>query len=190
MNRITRWIDLTYVIGLLLLPFLIMGGLLLTGFIQGLTRYNQDYFNEHYQNLYAVPNSLVADLENALREGNVNLLAETQGTRTAKINNGGNPNLRFMIMLESSGQYLDYLFMDTSNYQRFPQHIKQLNGRYIRVPEGLYYAVDSRGWTATFFPLAAIWWLLVILFTVSIWFFRIMKAYRQKRFGEISSNQH
>jgi hypothetical protein len=189
MNKISRWIDWPYVIGLLLLPLLIMGGILLAGFIQGISRYNLEFFKPQYQDLYAVPNSLITDLETALREGDEGLLAEIQGTKTADIKTGANPNLRFMIMIESSGKYLDYLFMDTSNYRRYPQHLKQLNGRYIRVPEGLYYAVDSRLWIATFFPLAAIWWLLVILFTVSVWFFRLMANYRQKRLGEISPDQ-
>ena len=189
MNKISRWIDWPYVIGLLLLPFLIMGGILSAGFLQGLFRYNQDYFKPRYQDLYAAPNKLITDLETALREGDESLLAETQGTSKAEIKAGANPNLRFMIMIESSGKYLDYLFMDTSNYKRYPQHLKQLNGRYVRVPEGLYYAVDSRQWTSTFFPLAVIWWLIMILFTTGVWFFRLMANYRQKRLGEISSDQ-
>ena len=126
MNKISRWIDWPYVIGLLLLPFLIMGGILSAGFLQGLFRYNQDYFKPHYQDLYAAPNKLITDLETALREGDESLLAETQGTSKAEIKAGANPNLRFMIMIESSGKYLDYLFMDTSNYKRYPQHLKQL----------------------------------------------------------------
>jgi hypothetical protein len=189
MNKLSRWIDWPYVIGLLLLPLLIMGGILLAGFIQGLTRNNREFFNPRFQERYSVPNNLITDLETALRNGDESLLAEVQGTRTADINTGANPNLRFMIMIESSGKYLDYLFMDTSNYRRYPQHLKQLNGRYIRVPEGLYYAVDSRQWISTFFPLASIWWLLVILFTISVWFFRLMANYRQKSLGEISSDK-
>lgn len=189
MTRISSRIDWTYVIGLLLLPIMIMGAILLAGLIQGLTRYNYGYFNQDYQQRYAVPNNLITDLETALREGNEDLMAEIQGTRNAEIKTGANPNLRFMIMLESSGKYLDYLFMDTTNYRRYPQHLKQLNGRYIRVPEGLFYAVDSRQWISTFFPLAALWWMLVILFTISVWFYRLMANYRQRRLGEIPPDQ-
>ena len=79
--------------------------------------------------------------------------------------------------------------MDTSNYQRYPQHLKLVNGRYVRVPEGLYYMVDSQKWVSTFFPIAAIWWLLVVIFTVGVWFFRIMADFRRRRFGERTSQE-
>ena len=184
--KMGKWVDWSYVIGLLLLPFFIMGIFLLLAYIQDLTRYNPYFFNEDFQERYAVPNDVITDLEISLMRADSELLAATQGTKSGPQQLEPNPNLRFMIMLEADGKYFDYLFMDTSNYQRFPQHLKQVNGRYVRVPEGLYYLVDSQKWVSTFFPLAAIWWLLVILFTVGTWFFRVMAAYRRKRFGELT----
>jgi hypothetical protein len=181
--KLRKLVDWPYVIGLMLLPFFIMGIFLMLAFIQDLTRYNPHFFNAEFQERYAVPNDVITDLENALMRADSELLSETQGTKSAPQQLIPNPNLRFMIMLEADGKYFDYLFMDTTNYQRFPQHLKQVNGRYVRVPEGLYYLVDSRKWISTFFPLAAIWWLIVILFTIGIWFFRVMAAYRRKRFG-------
>jgi len=183
--KLRKLVDWPYVIGLLLLPFFIMGIFLLLAFIQDMTRYNRHFFSPEFRERYAVPNGVITDLENALRSADSELLSEIQGTRSVPEQLIPNPNLRFMIMLEADGKYFDYLFMDTTNYQRFPQHLKQVNGRYVRVPEGLYYLVDSRKWVSTFFPLAAIWWLIVILFTTGVWFFRVMAAYRRKQFGPI-----
>ena len=182
--KIRRWVDWPYVIGLLLVPFFIMGFILLLAFLQDLTRYDQEYFSVEFQERYAVPSSLITELEIALMNADRQLLAEIEGVKTVNQQLKPNPNLRFMIMLESDSKYFDYLFMDTTNFQRYPQHLKQVNGRYVRVPEGLYYLVDSRKWVSTFFPITAIWWLLVILFTLGVWFFRVMAAFRRRRFGE------
>ena len=186
--KLRKLVDWPYVIGLMLLPFFIMGIFLMLAFIQDLTRYNPHFFNAEFQERYAVPNDVITDLEKALMSADAELLSEIQGTRVAPQQLYPNPHLRFMIMLASDGKYFDYIFMDTSNYQRFPQHLKQVNGRYVRIPEGLYYLVDSRKWISTFFPLAAIWWLIVILFPTGVWFFRVMAAYRRKRFGAPKTN--
>lgn len=183
MNR-RRTIDWQYVLGLLLLPFIITGIFLLIAFIEDLTRYNQAYFNDGYQARYAVPSSLITDLENALRSGDETLLAKLQGTRHVPRNMESKPNLRFMIFWEYDGKYSEYLFIDTSNYHRHMQHLKEVNGRYIVVPDGLYYMANSGRWLSTFGPIAVFWWLVVILFTLGIWFYRSMAAYRQKQYGD------
>jgi hypothetical protein len=169
---------------LLLLPFIITGIFLLIASIEDLTRYNQDYFNDGYQARYAVPSSLITDLENALRSGDETLLAKLQGTRHVPRNMESKPNLRFMIFWEYNGKYSEYLFIDTSNYHRHMQHLKEVNGRYIRVPDGLYYLANSGLWLSTFGPIAVFWWLVVILFTLGIWFYRSMAAYRQRQYSD------
>jgi hypothetical protein len=63
-----RTIDGQYVLGLLLLPFLIVGVFLLIAFSEDLTRYIPAYFNVGYQARYDVPNPLITDLENAFKE--------------------------------------------------------------------------------------------------------------------------
>lgn len=182
--HILKLVDWHYFIGLMLLPFFLMGAILAVVLFQDLTRYNPEYFSSAFQQRYSIPNALITDLEIALRNGDPRLMTEIQGTKSLPQQLEPNPNLRFMIMLESQGKYMDYLFMDTTNYQRYPQHLKNINGRYVRVPDGLYYLVDSRKWTSTFFPLAAFWWVCVFLFTAGLWFFRLMAAYRHKSFGE------
>lgn len=179
-----RTIDGQYVLGLLLLPFLIVGVFLLIAFIEDLTRYNPAYFNDGYQARYNVPNPLITHLENALRSGDETLLAKLQGTHHVPRNMKSNPNLRFLIFWEYDGKYSEYLFIDTSNYHRHMQHLKEVNGRYIRVPDGLYYLMNSGRWLSTFGPIAVFWWLVVILFTLGIWFYRSMAAYRQRQYGD------
>jgi hypothetical protein len=180
-----KLIDLPYVIGLLLLPFLIMGLILLAGFLDGLARYDPALFSEQYLEKYANPNSLITDLETALHTGNTSLLRELQGTRGEPAEFAANPNLRFMIFTDFDGVYSDYLFMDTTNYHRYIQHLKEVGGRYVKVPDGLYYFVNSRDWVSTFGPIMVIWWAIVLLFTIGVWLYRLMARYRQQRFGEV-----
>ena len=142
MNR-RRTIDWQYVLGLLLLPFFIVGIFLLIAFIEDLTRYTPAYFDDGYLARYAVPSPLITDLENALRSGDETLLAKLQAIRHVPRNLESKPNLRFKICWEYDGKYSEYLFIDTSNYHRHIQHLKEVNGRYIRVPDGLYYMANS-----------------------------------------------
>ena len=57
--------------------------------------------------------------------------------------------------------------MDSSNYHRYVIHIKMVNGRYVWVPESLYYYVDSGRWVRTFFPILTVWWLVLFLYIVT-----------------------
>jgi hypothetical protein len=178
-----RLIDWQYVLGLLFLPFLVMGVILLISHIQGLVRYNPAYFTEEYRSRYEVPSDLLADLETALRTGDTSLLAEVQGVSRVPSNIVPVPKLRFIIFWGYTKKYSEILFMDTSNYHRYMQHLKVVDGRYVQVPDGLYYQVNSGKWITTFGPGALLWWMLVILFTFAVWVYRLMAAYRRDRFG-------
>jgi hypothetical protein len=186
MKPVRKSVDWPYVVGLLVLPFLVIGIILLVGWIQGKTRYNPNYFEEPYLSHYEVPNELLMDLENAFRTGDRELLAKTQGTHRMVEQLDAVPTLRYMIFVEFEGDYTDYLFMDTSNYKRYLMHLKVVNGRYVNVPDGLYYLVDSGNWLQTVGPLAAVWWLIVVLFTIGFWIYRSMAAARQEMFGRLS----
>lgn len=177
-------VDWPYVIGLLLLPFIVMGAILLVVWVQGLTRYDPAYFSQDYVDRYAVPSELLLELETALRSGDQELLAELQGTKGLPGEMTPLPNLRFLIFWDQSEKYSDYLFMDTRNYHRYMQHLKLVDERYVRVPDGLYYLVDSGGWISTFGPIAAIWWTGVILLTIGIWVYRSMAKVRSDLFSK------
>jgi len=179
-----KMIDWPYVIGLLLLPVILVGFFLLVAWIMDLTRYNPAFFSEDYRERYAVPSPLLEDLETALRNGDGALLAELQGTRQVPSNQEKLSNVRFLIFWETHGKYTDYLFMDMKNYHRYLQHLRIVEGRYVLIPDGAYYLADSGRWKFTFGPLALVYWLLVILFTLGIWIYRSMSAYREKVYGK------
>lgn len=177
-----RLMDWPYIVGLLLLPVVVLVIFLLAGWIDGMLRFHPDYFTPPYLEMYAEPSSILADLEKALRQGDAETLKALEGTRRIPNYIEPMPNVRFIIFWEEKGKYLDYLFMDTRNYHRYMQHIKSFRGRYIRVPEGLYFYVDSGQWISTFGPIAAIWWLLVILFTIGFYIYRSMERFRANLF--------
>lgn len=181
---VRKSIDLPYVIGLMLLPLILLGIFLLVTRIVGLIRYDPLYFSPEYQERYAVPSPLLEELEKALRSGDTELMARLQGSRLQPSSLEQLPNVRFMIFWDSSGEYSDYLFMDTRNYRRYLQHLRIVDGRYVRVPDGAFYLADSGRWKYFFGPLAVIYWLLVILFTLGVWIYRSMSAYREKLYGK------
>lgn len=179
-----KLIDWPYVIGLMLIPVILACGYLLVTWLVGLVRYDPAYFTEEYLKKYSVPSTLLDDLETAIRNGDGSLMAQIQGTRSIPDDLEPLPNVRFMIYWSADKKYTDYLFMDMKNYHRYIQHLRIVNGRYVQVPEGAYFLADSGHWKSAFGPLAEMWWLIVILFTLGIWLSRSMAAYREKVFGK------
>ena len=177
------FIDWQYVVGLVLLPFLLLALAYLVSLIQWVVRYNPAYFTQEYLERYAVRGDLLLDLETAIRQGDGQLLAEVQGTRGIPQNLEPLPNVRFLIYWDRDGKYDDYLFMDTRNYHRYMQYLKQTRGRYVRVPEGFYYYMDSGNWIHIFGPLLAVWLVIVILFTLGVWIYRSMAAVRKEMYA-------
>ncbi|NIP77094.1 MAG: hypothetical protein GTN90_14395, partial [Xanthomonadales bacterium] len=45
-----------------------------------------------------------------------------------------------------------------------------------------YFFFDSGRWLEFFAPIAATWWILVIVFTAGVWFFRYMRDVRLATF--------
>lgn len=178
-----RLIDWQYVLGLMLLPVSILVIAFLISWIQGLVRYDPTYFTDEYLKRYAAPSELLMDLETALRNGDSALLAAVQGTQNVPQRLEPLPNVRFLVFWKFDGKYNDYLFMDTTNYHRYMQHVKLVKGRYVNIPETIHFYMDSGRWIQTFGPIMAIWWLVVILFTVVVWVYRHMAAVRQDIFG-------
>jgi hypothetical protein len=168
--------------GLAVLPLLLLGIVLLAGVVQGAVWYDSALFSEVYAGRYRTPDGVIARLEKAWQSGDTGLLAEVQGTRWKKGKLEAMPKVRFSIALPREGEYLEYLFLDYANYHRYIVHIKMVNGRYVVVPENLFYYVNSGRWVRTFYPIAAIWWLALILFALGWWFYRAMNAYLLKEY--------
>jgi hypothetical protein len=178
-----KTIDWSYVLGLMVIPPVILAFLFLIAGIQGLLRYNPAYFTPEIVERYSQPVSLIDDLENAIEKGDSKQMAVLRGTRQVPRGLKPLPDVHFTIFWDQEGKYWNYLFQDTSTYTRYMQHLKIVNGRYVVVPENLYYYIDSGLWKTFFFPLAIIWWLIVALFTLGMWVYRTMIKVRKEIYG-------
>lgn len=178
-----RLINWQRVLKLLFLPLLITGLLLLVGALDGLVRYHPAYFTEDYRTRYDAPGPLLEDLGTALQTGDSELLQEVQGTRWQPGRLEPRPNVAFSLAVDNDGKYRDYLFADRVTYARYIQHVRQVRGRYVVVPESLYFYVDSGRWVRFIWPATMIWWIFLFLVTLSIWVYRSLARVRKERFG-------
>jgi hypothetical protein len=167
--------------GMLLLglaPLLIMGILLAIGLLIGYVQYDPAYFTQDYVQRFQTPVSLLEELEQVIKYGDLSKVLELQGVRWPSHNITAIPNFQFSMFWHKDRKYQDYLYFNTSNYRRYIVHIKQVNGRYVWSPETLYYYVDSGRWVRTFFPILAIWWLALLLYIITTWIYRTLTGYK------------
>ncbi len=182
--RSSKMIDWQYVIGLVLLPFLLLGIAMLTAFIQGRTRYDPAYFTQQYQDLYQNPDAVMARWEQAMQSGNAKRIQEIEGTNSGPGDIEALPAVQFVGFIGKDERYSDYLFLNWDNYHRYALHVKAHNGRYISVSEGIYYYIDSGRWVQTFIPLLVIWYVAMFLFTVGLWIYRYMAMVREQMYQD------
>ena len=156
-----------FLLGLALLPLLLMGIILVFSLVMGAVQYNPAYFDEEYVQRYQTPGLLLKELEQSLRQGDAMKIAELQGTYRVPRTIKPLSNLQFSMFWDEGAKYQDYLYMDASNYQRYMLHIKMVEGRYVWAPENLYYYVDSGRWIRTFYPILAIWWIVLFLYMIT-----------------------
>ncbi len=178
-----RYVDWPYVIGLVLLPVAIM--LLLFGvkLIQSLSRFDPVYFAEPYLERYGAPGAVAIELESALRDGDEQLMAELMATRRDPEPMAPQPSLIFIFLLGTDGDYFEYLYLNTTNYNRVIEYVTEQDGRYVVSPEDLYYYIDSGRWVAVAAPIAATWWSLVIVYTAATYVYRRTSTTRRQMFG-------
>ncbi len=178
-----KLIDWSYVLGLMVLPPVVLVLLFLIAGIQGLLRYNPAYFTQEYLARYSQRVSVINDLENAIEKGDAGQMAIIRGTRQVPSGLKPLPDVHFTIFWDQEGKYWNYLFQDTSTYTRYMQHLRLVNGRYVVVPENLYFYMDSGLWKTFFFPLAIVWWVIVALFTLGTWLYRAMIRVRKEMYS-------
>ena len=176
-----KLVDRRQFIGLLVLPFVAIVALFIIAAVQAVTRYDATYFNAEYETRYPSPGLVASDVEQALRQGNETLWLETHGTSYMPAFEP-NPNVIFATLLDTQGEYFNYLFFDFRTYDRYTYHVKSVNGRYVVADEDVYYYVDSGRWTATIMPLAYIWWLLILLYTAIKALSRYMAGVRDQMY--------
>ncbi len=179
-KRLVNW---RIVLFLLLVPFLGAGLAIIIAYVQGQVRYNPEYFSEEHIERYQILAPFLTDLETALKEGDENLMAVLQGTRSTPSFIPPNPNIRYSFLLNRQGGYDNHIFWDIETYVRYVQHIKNVDGRYVIVPESLYYYVDSGIWPTVFTPPALYWWTFVIITTIVLWVYRFLAAVRKQLFA-------
>jgi hypothetical protein len=167
---------------LLLLPVLITGASFLIAQIQALTRYDPGFFTPDYQSRYQQPSQIIEDIETAFQTGSNDLMAELQGTYLRPANFQEKPNMVFVTSLDRTGEYYNFLFNDSVTFHRFMARVKMHDGRYVLIPEGLYYYFDSGRWINVFGPPAIIWWVIVLILTVATAIYRWMARIRKQIF--------
>jgi hypothetical protein len=179
MNK-KRLIDWPYVIGLLLLP--IAAVLVLQGIraVQEQTRYDEVYFTGDYLSRYETPGSVAIDLEQALRHGDSQLMAELVGTRSGPAPIVPRPSLIYVFLLSVDGDYFQYLYFTADDYNRVVQYVTEVRGRYVASEPDLYFYMDSGRWRGVAGPIAMSWWILVSVFTGGVLVYRRMAVSRQK----------
>ena len=159
--------------GLVLLPLLIAGLFVLIVNIQAQFRYDKSYFTPEYQEIYDAPGIVAMALEQALRTGNTSLFADLTGLNKKPGPLEPNLNIRLTILLDvDDAGYFKYLYFNVKNYERAPHYIKEVNNRWVVVPQDAYFYLDSGQWLLTFTPLAAIWWLFLIVVGSGIFVFQ------------------
>jgi len=173
-----RLIEWQYMLILVLFPILLMGILLLAGLILGNVRYNPAFFTESYLQRYKTAGALLKELEQAIKQGDTTKVRELSGTKWSPRAINSTPNLQFSMFWDQDEKYQDYLYFDISNYHRYMFHIKNVDGRFVWVPESLYYYVDSGRWVRTFFPILAIWWIVLFLYYVTKKVYQSLISYR------------
>ncbi len=177
-----RRIDWQYVVGLMLVPLVVAVLLAAGAWLQAARRYDPGYFTPEYVERYEAPGSVAIELEAVLRTGDRDHLQVLQATRGIPQAFSERPALILALLYNVEGDYFNYLYFDASNYERVIQHVREVDGRYVVVEEGLYFFFDSGRWLEFYAPIAATWWILVIVFTAGVWFFRYMRDVRLATF--------
>jgi hypothetical protein len=178
-----RLINWKVVLFLMVVPFLVSGAAYAIASVQEQVRYKPEYFSEEYISRYQSLNPFLADLETAFHEGDEELMAVLRGTRSTPSFIPPNSNIQYSFLLDQQGDYGNYVFWDIETYVRYVQHIKQVNGRFVVVPDSLYYYVDSGSWLTVFTPLALYWWSFVVIVTIGIWIYRLLAVVRKQLFA-------
>jgi len=174
-----KLIDWPYVIGLLLLPVVLVAVLLLAGKLQRIGRYAPAYFSPEYRDRYNTSGAVLTDVETALLHGDEQLMNQLLATRTGSRPLTASPQVGFVLMAGTQGDYLEYLFLDRQNYSRVMQYVREEDGRYIAAEADFYFYMDSGMWVDVAGPLAASWWILVLLFTGGVYVYRRLALIRQ-----------
>ncbi len=166
----------------LLVPFVVLGLLVLIVGLYAWVRYDPAYFSGEYLEEYGEASEVARSLERALQTGNRRVLSELQGLRwPAPFET--NDNISFVKLWERTGRYVTYLYVDMYSYERYEHHLEQVQGRWVVAPEDLRYLLYSGQWKAFFFPAAIAWWVLALIVLAFVWRLRHSESLRSRLLG-------
>ena len=170
-------VRLRWILIIALLPLEILGLLALV--VQGyrLVRHDPGYFTPALVERYASEANTARLLETALQTGDGALAAELQGLRRPATL-PSSPSIKFVILLERTDRYVTYLYVDMDAYERYPQHLEQVGGRWVVAPTDLAFYLYSGQWRRVFLPLSIAWWVLGGLVLSLVWLLRTSERAR------------
>ena len=164
-------VRLRWVLIVALLPLEVLGLLVLAVQAYDLLRYDPAYFGPALLERYATAADTARLLEAALQEGDEALAAELQGQRWPAALPSSS-SIKFIMLLEQTDRYLTYLYVDVSDYERYPQHLEQVRGRWVVAPADLAFYLHSGQWRRAFLPLSMAWWAAAGLVLGLVWLLR------------------
>ncbi|MBN1180494.1 MAG: hypothetical protein JXD18_14895 [Anaerolineae bacterium] len=171
-----------WIVAATVLPLAVAGGLFLFAELHGLYRYDAAYFTAPYLERYATPSDVAIALEEALQTDDPALLAELHGLRRpARFEPG--PRVILVMLWERGERYISYLYIDMKTLHRQTHYLEEVNGRWVVSPADVYYYVKSGRWSATFLPLAIVWWLLEGIAVAMGAVFAAASRVRRERYG-------
>lgn len=153
---------------ILILAPLIIACLYIIGVqIHSLSRYDQAFFTPEYQDRYHSPGTVAQAMEIALREGDMLLYAELTGLNRNHRSQEPLPSLALSDTLNADQDgYFRFLYFELDTMRRNTQYVKEVDGRWVAVPQDAYFYFDSGKWTNVFMPLAIGWWVLLITIAI------------------------
>lgn len=177
------WTDPRTALVAALLPLVLAGVTALIAEVQHRGRYDPAYFTAEYREKYDSPGAVARALGQALKTEDEDLLAELQGLREP-IPLHTAPSMIFVMLLDSDERYYTYLYFDMDTYHRYAYTVEEVDGRWVVVPEDLYFYFHSGRWLRVFLPVTLTWWSLIAVFVLGTWIFRASARLRARFYGE------
>ena len=157
-----------YFVALMLAPLLVIGLYILGMTIYARFRYDQAYFTPEYAQKYYSPGEVARALETVLKEGDEQTYAALSGLRRDPPDLEPQPRISLSILIDVDEQdYFHYLYFNTETFRRSTHFIKEVENRWVVVPEDLYFYFDSGQWTKVVMPIAVTWWILWLVAAVA-----------------------
>jgi hypothetical protein len=168
---------LPWILVVAVLPFVVLGLLVVAVQLAARMRYDPGYFGQAYVEKYATPEAAVRALEQALQNNDERLIAEVTGLhRAARVQ--PSRRLIFVRLWERTDRYRTYMYFDQETYERYLYPFEQVKGRWVASPPDLYYTMHSGRWRGAFLPAALAWWVLGAVVIGTVWLCRGSMRFR------------